>query len=444
MPESRRGLTSLTIAGVRLSRRGWGFLASSAILFIAAYSSGRHELLYAASLLLILPVVAAVIVRVRRPRLAVTRTFSPHVIQAGTTADVAITVRNLATGRSMRARWWDGLPWAPHATEGGLLATLEPRSPRFRTRGNSTSMHYELQPPRRGRFEIGPLGIEVGDGFGLATSATTVGTEDAIIVTPEVVPLAESGLSVPAGDGEARLLQRRAAGDEDDTMTREYRRGDAMRRVHWRASARHGDLMVRQEEQRSFPEATIFVETQYSGYPDAWAEEADAESPAFEWTVRMLASVAVHLRRTGFLVTIVETGTPQLTDVGGGRSRTWGDEEILTTLASLELTDHANDDVRAAKAGAGPLIALLGNPQEETLDALIARRRPGELAVAFMVVSASPLDVFDRSFGTPAVAPHVAERLTDAGWLVVPVRSDDDHSSAWSAVVVETGRARGH
>ena len=53
------------------------------------------------------------------------------------------------------------------------------------------------------------------------------------------------------------------------------------------------------------------------------------------------------------------------------------------------------------------------------------------------------LDMLDRSFGVPASAPQVAERLADAGWLVVPVKSDDDHATAWEAVVVESGRARG-
>jgi len=441
--DSRRGLTAVTVAGVRLSRRGWGFLAASAILFIAAYASGRQELLYGASLLAILPITAAIVVRARRPRLGLTRSFSPQIIQAGTTTDAAITVRNLSAGRSMRARWWDVVPWGPGTVEGGLIPALEPRSPRFLARGNATTLHYELRPPRRGRFEIGPLGAEVGDAFGLATSSVVVGAAESLIVTPEVIALSESGLSVPAGDGEARLLQRRAAGDDDDAMTREYRRGDAMRRVHWRASARHGDLMVRQEEQRSLPEATIFIETQFEGYQDASDEESGAESAAFEWSVRMLASVAVHLRRMGFFVTVVESGTPQLTEVGGGKRRTWGDEEFLSTLASLELTDEANDELRSSSGSGGPLIALVGSPHQETVDAMIARRRPGELAVAFMVTGATGLDVFGRSFGYVPGAPRIADRLTDAGWLVVPVRSDDDHSAAWRAVVVETGRARG-
>ena len=48
-----------------------------------AYAGGRHELLFVAGLLAALPVIAVIVVRVRRPRLTVTRTFAPHVIPAG-------------------------------------------------------------------------------------------------------------------------------------------------------------------------------------------------------------------------------------------------------------------------------------------------------------------------------------------------------------------------
>ncbi|CAN5425709.1 DUF58 domain-containing protein [soil metagenome] len=448
MSESRRAfsLASLSIGGVKLTRRGWAFIVASGVCFVAAYSGGRQELLYVATLAAALPIVAVLIVLVKRPKLSVTRTFTPHVIQAGTTTEVALAVRNLAPSRSMRARWQDLLPWFPHATDMRDLPALLARGPRFAGRGNSTSVGYDLRPPHRGIFSVGPMHVVVEDAFGLATSQHFVGETQQLIVTPEVIPLAETGLSIPAGDGEARLVQRRATGDDDDAMTREYRAGDAMRRVHWRASARHGDLMVRQEEQRSFPEARVIIDTRRAGYRDASDDyEDEAESAAFEWVVRMLASVAVHLRRMGFLVTVDETGTPQLDSVGRGRRRTWGDEEFLSSLAALSLVeDHDVRRTNGERASNGPTVAILGNPDVETLEWLSTQRRPGQLAVACMVQSTSSIDQINRQFGILPTASLVAELLADSGWLVVPVRADDDHAAAWEAVVVETGRARGN
>ncbi len=444
MPDERRGLTALTVAGVSLTSRGWWFVGASVVSFIGAYAGGRMQMLYVACLLLVLPAFALVVVRMRRPRLTVRRSFSPAVIQAGRVTTVSLQVSNAAFGTSLRARWWDALPWHPGRTPEAELPALRARGARFAGR-NATRVSYELAPERRGIFPVGPATVEVLDIFGLASARAVAGSTESLTVTPEVVPLADTGLSIPAGDGESRLVQRRATGDDDDTMTREYRTGDAMRRVHWRASARAGDLMVRQEEQRSFPEARLLVDTTRAGYRDADGDESDA----FEWVVRMLASIAVHLRRMGFLVTIEEAGVAQLDDLGRGRRRTWGDEEFLARLASVHLTEPVEHPaVSAAGAVApgaanGPVFAVLGTPTAQTVEWMLAHRRQGELAVAFTVRSFSALDQLDRSFGVPPGVSTLDELLTDAGWLVVPVRAGDDHAAAWQAVVVELGRSRG-
>jgi uncharacterized protein (DUF58 family) len=428
-----------------LTRRGWGFLGTAIVAFIGAYAGGRQELLFVACLLAALPVVALVFVRARRPRIAVSRSFRPNVIQAGETASVTLNVRNTASASSMPARWWDAVPWHPFATSEAWLPALLPRGPRFDGRGNSVVVGYDVRPPHRGVFDIGPVSIEVTDAFGLAMSRLVVDQAQSLTVTPEVFALGDTGLSIPAGEGESRLVQRKATGDDDDVMTREYRDGDAMRRVHWRASARHGDLMVRQEEQRSFPEARILVDTARSSYLATSLDERDVatESPAFEWVVRMLASVSVHLRRSGFLVTIAETGPEQLGSFGRGRRRSWGDEQFLARLASFELTRATKNLGTRGRGSTGPLVALCGVPEPEAVEWMLAQRRPGELAVAFMVQDVSALDVLDRTFGLQGSGPEVAERFENAGWLVVAVRSDDDHATAWDSVVVETGRSRG-
>ena len=448
----RRRLTRLTeraLGGVRLSARGGTFLALAALAFVLAYTAGLPILVAVGCLLVALPVTAVLFVRLRRPKLSVVRSLRPQIVPAGEPVIVALGVKPArgtgGIGGSIAGSWWDALPWAP-----GASAEFE--LPAFRSRAAARTLSYDLATVRRGVYPIGPMTVAVADGLGLASSLVSLGEAQQLTVTPQVVPLADSGLSIPAGDGESRLVQRRATGDDDDSMTREYRRGDAMRRVHWRATARHGDLMVRQEEQRSFPEARIIVDTLRSGYRDVdfadHGSRQDAmsdESAAFEWVVRMLASVAVHLRREGFQVAIDETGANQLDAARRGHRRTWGDEEFLSGLATLELTT-APSEVHGPAASdhhsRGPVIALLGSPQRHTIEWLSRQRRQGELAVAFMVRDLSAVELIDRSFGIASGAPAIAEQLADAGWLVVPVRADDDHAAAWEAVVVETSRAR--
>lgn len=440
------GLAALRVRGVGLTRRGWWFLIAGGVLIVLAYTGGRALLLWAGCLLAALPLVALLMVVARRPRLAATRQFAPGVVSVGETAGVAVSVQNLASSRSLAARWRDGLPWRPFATPPGRLPALEGRSARFGSRSRTT-VGYDVVAPRRGVIMLGPLEVEVSDPFDLALATVTVGEAQPLIVTPAVVPLSTGTLSAPGGDGEATVVQRRTTGDDDDAMTREYRAGDALRRVHWRATARHGDLMVRQEEQRSLPRARLVIDTLRQGYPDATPDErarvvdGDGESAAFEWAVRMLASAAVHLRRLGYAIEIEETGTPQLETVG--RRRTWGDEELLVRLASMGLEDDAVLPARAGTVTSGPVIAIAGHPSSPTVTWLAERRQTGQLAVAFLVQSLSPLGRLDPALDRRPGATPASEVLTDAGWLVVPVRTDDDPAAAWQAITVETGRARG-
>lgn len=439
------GLAALRVRGMGLTRRGWWFLVAGITLIGIAYLSGRQIFLLAGALLVALPLVALVVVAARRPRVTVTRRFVPGVVAVGETAAVAVAVQNQAPSRSLPARWRDGLPWRPFETPAGRVPPLEGRSRRFGERSRTT-VGYDVVAPRRGIIPLGPLRIEVADPFELATASATVGETQPLIVTPAVVPLASGTFATPGGDGEASVVQRRTTGDDDDAMTREYRTGDALRRVHWRATARHGDLMVRQEEQRSLPRARLILDTLREGYPDATPDEGaritegEGESAAFEWAVRMLASAAVHLRRLGYAIEIVETGPAQLDAVG--RRRTWGDEELLVRLASIGLEDVAVLPPRTP-AAAGPVIAIAATPTPEALRWLAARRSAGQVAAAFLVQTLSPLGRLDPALDRRPGTTRAREDLTDAGWLVVPVRSDDDPASAWQAIVVETGRARG-
>ncbi|MDJ0335740.1 DUF58 domain-containing protein [Salinibacterium sp. G-O1] len=449
MRRKTRGGITAGFRRVGLTQRGVAFVVASAIAFVVAYVLGFQQLLYVAIALAALPLIALVLVRVRRPKLSVTRSFSPHVIEAGSTATVSLLVHNLTGAPTLRVRWWDEVPWVSSGTVVGELLGLQPRGARY-SRGNTAALEYELRPPRRGIFNIGPFVVHLSDAFGFASTTYSVGQAQEVVVTPEVVALPETSLSVSAGDGEARIVQRRSAGDADDSITREYRTGDAMRRVHWRATARHGDLMVRQEEHRSFPEAGVILDTRGIGYDDLSGDERTGylDSDSFEWAVSMLASVAVHLRRYGFLVKVQESGPPQL-----GRhpapGRTRHDEELLTELAELRLTitsTSALDMSRSVDKGRGsngPIVAIVGNPDSQTVEWMMRQRRPGDVAVVFMVQGASGLGSLDPAVGSrlSKAIPVTTKRLTDAGWIVIPVRSDDDHAAAWEAVEFQSGRS---
>jgi uncharacterized protein (DUF58 family) len=389
-------------------------------LLVAAYPVGRVEFLYLGSLLAGVPIVAILFVRLRRQSLAVARRFSPAVGQAGHPVGVIAEVRNVGATRTGESLWRDEWPWAPFSTPRGRLASLTAHrgSARGAIRRSSFALvDYRLDPPRRGVFEIGPLVVDYGDPFGMAAGEIVVGERQKLVVTPAVVPFPSTGQSIAADDGSARALQRRATSAEDELMTREYRYGDPLRRVHWRASAHHGELMVREEEQRSHAQARIVLDTRRTGYRDTRpATSEEPESDAFEWAVAFTASLALHLQRIGFTVQIVETAPRQLTAPEQ-------QEEFLESLAALELVDAGRvpgllslqpDPGRSL----GSVFAVVADAEPFTVERLAAQRAQFDLAIAFVVNPRSEV---------------VLGPLRDAGWVCVAVRPTDDLAGVWRA-----------
>ena len=400
-----------------LTQRGWGLIVGAVVLLIAAYLLGNRELLVAACLLAGLVGLSLALVRLRSTTLGAARHFSHDIVSVGSPVTVAIDVSNDNVGRSAEATWQDTLPWNPGATPPARLPALP--SARFSVRG-VTRLEYVVHPPARGVVDIGPVLIERADPFGLTANRASLGAPRQLIVAPRVTSLVGSGFSLAGGDGSVRASRRNAAGNNDDLMTREYRRGDALRRVHWRATARHGDLMVRQEEESSFPTARVILDTRRSGYADAGGE-------AFEWALSMVASLGVHLVSSGFLLQLRETGPRQLvapTEAGGG---TGHDVDFLESLARASLaSDHVAGE-RAAATDAelrGPLFAVLSRPTSESLRWISSQRERNEQGVA-LVIDHEGAAAFDT--------------LTRAGWHCIAVRPTDDPAEVWAAVLDENG-----
>lgn len=419
-PRGRRdGETTLRKRTGRLTPRGIATLFLGLLCLIVGYSAGRREVLVIGGMAVLLVVVGAILVRTRKPRFEIIRLFSPPVVAAGGTTRVTVRVRNIGSSASTPLLWNDAIPWAqpmaPHELPGIPIGSAARRV---------RSVDYELHPLRRGMYPIGPFVVEYEDPFGVVNAVLAVGEADRLIVVPDIVELPTGGPTLADGEGTAQLVQRRITGNDDDLTTREYRPGDALRRVHWRASARHGELMVRQEEHRSHPDARILLDTRQGGYPDAIPDPGDTWSPTahsegFEWVVRMTASLGTHLEASGFRVLIEETAVPQVEQLGerweGGRRS----EGFLTSLAAVRLVDRPQDAVGAAVLAEpeGPVFALLSDPDEATITWLLKRRRSGQAAVAFLLEPRHALRT----------------RLADAGWECVNVHEYTHPGDAWRA-----------
>src|SRR5215218_8920587 len=281
MREALRGLTT----------RGRSFLAAGVAAIFSALILGEKDLLRVAVLLVALPLLAAFYVGRSRYRLACTRSLDPYRVQAGGNARVLLRLQNMSRLPTGTLLLEDKLPYALGSRPRLVLDRLGSQQ--------ASSVAYTVRAELRGRYQVGPLTLRMTDPFGLCEMTRSFPSSDKLTVIPQVTPLQLvrlAGEYAGTGDSRARSV---AVHGEDDAATREYRRGDDLRRVHWRSTARTGELMVRREEQPWESRATVLLDTRLG------AHRGEGPTGSFEWAVAAAASISVHLRQAGYRLRLV-------------------------------------------------------------------------------------------------------------------------------------------
>lgn len=221
---------------MRPTLRGLTALAIVALAFAASWHAGPRSLnAVVAPLVVVFVVGVAVVALYSRP--AVDRAS----IEPGFPGDrrpVSITLeRGGSTGATIRDRIGDGLT-AVEGSEPVFETTLEA----------GRRLTYEVDLERRGVHEVGPLTIAVTDVFGLVTRRFDLEETTTVLVYPQVASLGSgirrdlrASLERTAGGG-----PNHEDGREEFDHVREYRRGDPLGDVHWKASAKRpdGEMLV--------------------------------------------------------------------------------------------------------------------------------------------------------------------------------------------------------
>ncbi|NYD65719.1 DUF58 domain-containing protein [Agromyces atrinae] len=436
----------------RPTRRGVVLVLVGVVLFAVALFLDRRDLIFLALIGVALPLVALAFVALRRMSLHVSRAFSPSVVSAGGTARVSLLVTNTGRRSTDSARWRDISPFAAGDDASGPVPALGRHTGGSRGGDDTVELSYSIDLTRRGVFGVGPVAVTMSDPFGLATFDRAFGEAHDIIVTPRVSVLGGPRGGAAAIDGALQERLRQTMPNSDELIAREYRHGDPLRRVNWPATARHGELMVRQEEQRSNPGARLIIDTSMSGHHrHSVFEHADRSGhvdAGFERVVEMAASVGAHLLRSGFRLEVSETG-PSILEPSVERTRgglfgdsptefamPGGDAELLESLAHLptptdrtDRRDAHDDDPRSAvrtplRVTRTPGFAVLADIDLDEADALAALGVGFEPAVAFVLST---------------VGEEARERLAASGWTCVPLGYAQDLESVWESVDVSSG-----
>ena len=466
--------------------RGWGLLGAGAVILLAAQVMGRRDLLSLAVLLLVLPLLSLAGTRVLKPNFRVYREFSPASVETAATTTVRLAVARTGLGSG-------------HALMEERLPARFGESPVFRfparsATGGTSRYEYRLRSTKRGQFIIGPVTAEFSDPFGLSLHRHAIDDGDILTVTPAAVELPVTGLAGARGHDGVTATRIRANPSDDDVMTREYRHGDPMRRVHWAATARHGQLMVRQEESVTTPEATIILDQRFAAFtrgafsagshsrslhpfgtgqrgtgnggtahPGAAGPDGHelVTSDTFEWAVTAAMSIGTHLFERNYALRFLDVAgepafqhSPSSPDPEAeeyiGMS---GLQSVAESLAAIQLTGphHNRRDAREAVSprlpGRHPSGAEAG-PQpfdDRLMDKLAAHRMRGPiLAILGNVTPAEARALAPAAgFTVNAFALVIAERVQEldgaletlrlGGWRAVAVTPATPLPAAWTS-----------
>ena len=406
-----------------LTTRGRSFLAAGIAACLCGLVLGEADLLRVGLFLCALPLATAVVVARTRYRLSCARRVEPQRVPLGETAEVVLRLENLSRVPTGVLLLEDRLPYSLGGRPRFVVSRIEPRGVR--------EVAYPVRSDVRGRYVIGPLSLRFADLFGLVELTRSFTASDALIVTPRVGPLPPVQLGgdwAGGGDSHARSISTMG---EDDVTPREYRHGDDLRRVHWRSTARYGELMVRREEQPWQNRGVLFLDTRVG------AHRGDGPGSSFEWAISATASIGSQLAHEGFGLRLVTDVGDEVSgsaiDVTSGRPF----EGLLLDSLAL-VSGSTGHDISPGLArvrrggGEGLVIAVLGALTDHDLDALARFRHNAAACVALLLDTTSWSPTKQAGARQRAHAESCA-MLAARGWRVLSADAHADLRTLWSS-----------
>ncbi|MET0728519.1 MAG: DUF58 domain-containing protein [Acidimicrobiales bacterium] len=346
-----------------LTRQGWFVAIGAVALLVAGRLFGLSELFALGLVAVLLLLGSILLVAVSRLELEVGRAVHPARVNVGTTTRVELTVRNTRAVRTPVLRLRD-----PVSGTRGADLLVPPLG-----RDQRTVAAYRLPTDRRGLVKIGPLDVVVGDPFGLTHLATVAAPPVEVTIYPHIDPI--EPLPYTTGhDPLAGLRQPNSLGrsGEDFYALRPYIVGDDLRRVHWPSSARHDELLVRQNELPWQGRTTVLLDVRKAAH----------SGESLELAVSAAASIVAATARRHDLIRLVTTAGAD-SDFGPGSDHVEAIMEHLAVLPAGQGSLRRTVEMLGRHSTGGALAIIVSSEasDEDLRAAATLRGRYGSLTI---------------------------------------------------------------
>ena len=292
-------------------------LVLAIVLLVAALSTGAQLLFFLVYLAIIVVGGSYVVTRYGLADLEAGYVLDRLHARAGDMLRATYTVRN--TSRLPKLWLEVHNPTTLPVALPGQAITIGPRGER------SWSVHVPLT--RRGHFRVDPLALRTGDPLGLFESNAAIGGYSTVVVYPRVEML--PGWRMPPAFVEGSHAEKVRTPHVTPTVTsvREYAPGDAYNRIHWKASARQSQLLVKEFELEQTADVAIFLDLHASTHTGA------GDDSTLEYAVSATASIAARALVENRKVALTASGrriSPIPADRGPRQY-----QKIMETLAAV-------------------------------------------------------------------------------------------------------------
>ena len=378
-----------------MTRSAWAFILGAALLIVVGWSFTYVEVLVLGLGALVCFLAAWVWVGFP-PNVRVEQSVEPSRVERGDPAVGLVEVQNSGNRRTPAL-----VAEEPYGTTAETVF-VPPLAP-----GELRSFALPLSTDRRGFKEVGPLVVIRGDPFGLIRFRRQYGPARTLWVYPKTHRIT----AIPAGlarDIEGPTVDTSPDGTITFHALREYVRGDDLRRVHWRSSARTGTLMVRQYIDTSQPDTVVALDTRLGAHT----------TESFESAVEAAASLVRACSEKNFPMRLQSTSGLSL-DASRLSSPY---QHLLERLALVELsaqgTTQSLVEHLRAWAGASLLAVMAGTVGPVDLDALTSLRRSFKRVVIVSFAKASEMQ----------------GHTSPAGMSFVNALSADEFAARWNGL----------